>query len=130
MKSYPAVGGVFGWRQAATWCPWAGRKAPRRACLRVVLMDGGATVEEAGGSARGGRRGEGFAKAQRHAVGFADRQETGTVRIATAAQRGRQRPHAVRVVPGVERVRVDLAARVELEAGGAGAIDHQCLGHV
>src|SRR2546427_7060008 len=54
-------------------------------------------------------------EAQGHAVAFADRLVLRIIGLVVLVGR-RQRPNTVRVVLGVARVGVDLAARIQLEA--------------
>src|SRR5262249_46027707 len=68
----------------------------------------------------------GVHEAQRHAVALAD----GEVLVAIdvlARQRGRERPHAVRVILGVARVRVDLRAPRELQPRARRELDDHDL---
>src|SRR5690606_27022332 len=73
--------------------------------------------------------GSGLPEPERHAIGFADGQEALAI-ARPAAQRRRQRPDAMGMVPGIARVRIDLAARPEAEARRARTLDDEGLGDV
>src|ERR1700733_12400581 len=66
---------------------------------------------------------------ERHPIALADRGVLRLVLVALAIVR-RQRPHALRIVLRVLRVRVDLGFVDELEARGGDAIDHPLLREV
>src|SRR3546814_8331980 len=68
-------------------------------------------------------------KPQCHPVALADRLVLRVVRVVVVVAR-RQGPHAVGVVLGVLRVGVDLALRIEREAGRLGHRDHLLLADV
>src|SRR3546814_14938469 len=68
-------------------------------------------------------------KPQCHPVALADRLVLRVVRVVVVVAR-RQGPHAVGVVLGVLRVGVDLALRIEREAGRLGHRDHLLLAAV
>ena len=80
-------------------------------------------------SLRGRGRRDGATELQRHPVALADRDEALAIDVTTT-KRGRKRPHVLRMIACVARVRVDLRALDELEARRLRELDHRGLRHV